>query len=67
MEEKFKVLITVGLTGKAQARMSVTESEYEMLCNLSKIINDPWQEDFSPNMYVEKVNDYMLDAYGRKV
>ena len=56
MEEKFKVLVSIGgHPGLAQAKISVTENEYELLCNLAKIINDPWQEAYSPYMKVERL------------
>lgn len=55
MQEKFEIEVNIGLGRIAVARMFVTESEYELLCNLSKIINDPWQEDYSPRMEVKKL------------
>lgn len=56
MPEKFNVLINIGdHPGLAQAKISVTKSEYELLCNLAKIINDPRQPGYSPFMEVKRV------------
>lgn len=55
MEKKFNVLITIELMRKSQAKYSVTENEYELLCNLAEIINDPRQPGYSPFMEVKKL------------
>lgn len=55
MEEKFKVLVTIKLMRRSEAIIYVTKNEYELLCNLAKIINDPQQPGYSPFMEVKKL------------
>lgn len=56
MEKKFNILINIGdHPGLAQAKITVTESEYELLCNLAKTINNPRQPGYTPYMEVKRV------------
>lgn len=57
MKEKFEVEITLQGEGRAVTKMLVTQSQYKLLKDLSEEVNDPYQEAYSPNMYVRKVND----------
>lgn len=56
MKEKFEVEITLQGEARAKTRMFVTQSEFELLVNLSEEMNDPWQEAYSPSMYVRKID-----------
>lgn len=57
MKEKFEVEITLQGEGRAVTKMLVTQSQYKLLQDLADDVNDPYQEAYSPNMYVRIVNN----------